>query len=306
MIFAQKYETDLKALLANPHYPIIADREFALRGIDFCSGVSGIICSLGDNAFKPILLPSNMSDLDIFTCTFLFLEDSISIESHKILTKEPFLNLGDLFYGECNSLWAHLVLGQHKESRYFIDSPGKKISKGLAHGELIRDFTKWFYVHEIEKCEFSTSEFEFDSFAWCNGLSGFLVIEILVDILKTEKIVPKFSISHFDALIDLIQISEVQFKSFNLCHGLAGASVVLAGVARYFEDLKRLNKVREIFQKIFDKNQLIEFRQDNQVDSSWLTGVAGLIWANKVIERRPYINPIVPFDSEIFAAKYKP
>ena len=86
-----------------------------------------------------------------------------------------------------------------------------------------------------------------------------------------------------------------------ICHGLSGALVVVAGAGRLVRNESILRAASEVFQDFISLNFNTRIHQDFIVDASWLTGTAGLIWANTAIKEKPGINPLLPIDSRLFS-----
>jgi hypothetical protein len=111
-----------------------------------------------------------------------------------------------------------------------------------------------------------------------------------------------FIVHSIDSLIDWVRDAPPHTEA-GLCHGLTGALVVSAGLSRLVSDEKRLKKVEQTFDEISDAGILTRYPADLALDLSWLTGVAGILWAEHVVRFRPIINPLFPPDSKSWSPR---
>ena len=294
-------ESQIRYISANPVSPILVTKFSASRDSSLATGTSGLELALSDNPFSGIDGQSLESCFDIFSAQFEFGNGKFKIIGREFVETNFPLEIGDLFVGRCNLLWTELVLGTPISSVTYSNVKGRVQSIGLGHGELIRDFARWMLVNPSKKIEFETSEHIFDSNGWCNGSAGHLSIAVLTHIFGSRKIDFNFIQDRFDSILDSIDLNESSDFSLGLCHGVSGVLVSLAGVARFIGDIRRLRMVQLIFNQVFTRSRLLNTLELNEVDCSWLTGAAGIVWAYKVIQKQPTFNPIAPFDSSCFS-----
>ena len=301
MNFFQFLEKELELAIRNPDYPIMAGANFASRESGLAIGISGLEWTTGRNLWKPIKQKREIENIDIFSAELKFEESQISfLDSLDNRDVQKIAELGDLFSGLSNQVWSQIVLNLPITHIQVSDSQNEIVRAGLAHGELIRDFTKWILDSGSPKPNFSTSESKFESNGWCNGNSGFLVISCLVQIEMGLTDIPKDLFVQFDKIFDSLATTSVDNLDSGLCHGTSGILVTLAGVARFLKDNERLIKVQTLFEEIFSSGAAFQLDPQRDLDCSWLTGMAGLLWAQKVLHEKPVFNPLVPFDSTTF------
>jgi hypothetical protein len=305
--FIDQLEFEIQQVLKNPDNPIISGKYFASRETGLASGLSGLSLSLGQNPWKPIVSISDSFHPDVFSCELMFEKDSVAILNYDKVNIPVMPKLGDLFTGRCNTTWSEMALNLPFSYYDFESDPGPVIRKGLAHGELIREFVKW--IHDPKKLtqNFATSENSFDTNGWCNGRSGFLVVSALRQIYVGEDFRRDFFENEFEKLLSSTTNSDLSNEDFGLCHGISGVLVTLAALARLLSDPHRISRVKQLYEEFLSRDVLLNLLTANEVDCSWLTGVAGVVWGYKVVLEKPTFNPLAPFDAKIFSnIKYKP
>ena len=93
------------------------------------------------------------------------------------------------------------------------------------------------------------------------------------------------------------QLDQIGFLSSDgLCHGKAGVLVAVMGVARLTGDVELAKRCQKTFAETFRDLPLFRSESDTYSDFSWLTGLAGIVWAHAVMLRPPLVNPICPDD----------
>ena len=307
MKLIDQLEYEINQVLINPDYPVVSAKNFASRDTSLATGLSGLKLALGRNLWKPIFEIRNLMSLDIFSSELKVEEDSVSILNHGEFDIASKPLLGDLFTGRCNKTWSELTMNLPLSYGNFESNSGPVVRKGLAHGDLIRDFVKWINNSEGQNHNFFKSEDSYDTNGWCNGRSGFLVVSVLSQIYAGGDFQRVFLENEFDALLVSIRRSNSSTEDFGLCHGTSGVLVILAGLARLLNDHQRLNQVNVLYADLLSRDVLQNLLTTHEIDCSWLTGVSGVIWGYKAILKKPTFNPLAPFDSQIFLGfKRKP
>jgi hypothetical protein len=190
-------EFEIQSVLQKPSYPVISGKYFASRETGLATGLSGLSLSLGQNLWKPIVGISDSMHSDIFSCKLFFEMDSVAILSHDKVNTPFKPDLGDIFTGICNTTWSEMVLNLPFSNHDFEDNPGSVIRRGIAHGDLIRDFVKWLRDPNRMNQNVATSENVFEMKGWCNGNSGFLIVSALRQIYSGVEIQRDFFENEF-------------------------------------------------------------------------------------------------------------
>jgi hypothetical protein len=297
LTFLHSLEISIREVLNEPQFPIQSGTNFASREEGLASGLSGLV--LMSSAATNSISEQNFEHSkcrNIFTSNFS--GQSFSNGDPEV---EPSI-LGDVFEGSANRVWTDLVFNRFIPRVHPNTLPGNVVRTGLGHGELVREFVLWYSkVGSSPQDPFETSEKNLTTPGWCNGLAGEVAVQSLVAHVRPTIGNKNTLLASLDNLIDLF--SE-DFKSleFGLCHGFSGSLVTALGVARQLGADSRAYKVREIFANLAQPDCIVDLAPGLYLDSSWLTGSAGLVWASKVMERIPLVNPLLPIDS----LAYKP
>jgi hypothetical protein len=200
-------------------------------------------------------------------------------------------------------LWATLTgfglgFALVSSKRPVTSGKGSITRPGLGHGELARDLALFINQQQKPPVPFHTQELEYESFGWCNGYGGLLVATGISDYLTTPGKASQTLLELLDRALDDL---DSQFElEIGLCHGLAGLAVLTAGIGRTFSLPHHLDRAVNSFDKLLTRESLLRIPATLDVDASWLTGAAGVVWASSVMRKQPSINPIFPIDSSLF------
>lgn len=298
MTLPDNLKLELRKILMSRKIPIQAARNWASRNTNIATGTSGLEFALiapEKGSYKILALDSSISN--IFESDFRESDQGYILRSTEKNRLEAVL--GDVFEGECNRLWTHLTLGFELTDQTNSQKPGAVIRPGIGHGDVIRSFYKWYFEGLPNKEEFETSEDAFQGIGWCNGLAGLLATQGLVDVLLGKREPSPATRRNLANLIQALRGLSEETES-GLCHGVSGALVVATGVSRVFDLRSEFATLKNIESVALNSNSPLSLPDNLDVDSSWITGSAGLVWATSVLQDKPIFNPLFPPDSLSF------
>lgn len=299
--FIDSVQRDLEYLLGAHETPIQASRSWASRDVSLSTGTSGIFLALAESSVENVVIQFDSDIHNIFGAEIKEGSNGLRLENAAPDSEQDFL--GDIFVGEANRIWSRFCLGIDQKSSLVTEGQGSINRPGLGHGELARDLARFINQTHNPAEPFNTQELHFDSFGWCNGYAGLMVATGIYDNLTTPGKASRPLLELLDrALQDLD--SQVE-QEIGLCHGLSGLAVVTAGISRSFSLPNHLERAINSFDKIVTAESLLRIPATLDVDASWLTGAAGVVWASRVIRKQPSINPIFPIDSSTFSYSRK-
>jgi hypothetical protein len=280
-------------ILNSSQIPVQVASGMANRERGLATGTDGIFLTLAEAANEgPKFAVDGVTCRQIFSAKVVLEDQTLIFSSpgeaiHKRI-------LGDIFDGACSELWTDLVFGRRPKVRAFEAGARSVTTRGIGHGELIREFSLW--VTRDWECgvKFETSEATYDSFGWCNGNAGLLAILATERALNGNSNLDEDSRKTLEALV--LAIEQGNFREIGLCHGLAGACVTALGVARTFKISGIEDRVRQAWTLQAEKLRNA-IPPHLEADASWLTGMAGVVWADAVLRNKPSVNPLLPIDS---------
>jgi len=288
-------EQDLEKLLEAEGTAIQASRSWASRDASLATGTSGIRLALAEASPEKLALRFDSEIHNIFGVELKTTANGLRLENATPFVEQDFL--GDVFVGQANKIWSRFCLGLKQETSPVTNGQGSITRPGLGHGELARDLA--LFINQQQPLEpFHTQELDYESFGWCNGYGGLLVATGISDYLNSPGKASQALLELLDrALEDLNSQSD---HEIGLCHGLAGLAVLTAGIGRTFSLAHHLDRAINSFDKLLTRESLLRIPATLDVDASWLTGAAGVVWASSVMRKQPSVNPIFPIDSYLF------
>jgi|APGre2960657468_1045069.scaffolds.fasta_scaffold11985_3 hypothetical protein len=301
MINAENLAQSLFLILENNATPIMATEFWATREDSLATGKGGLLLSLfetGNLDVDSIEIAEIVEDL--FDASLAIHGRQLIVNSPRHATSKESRVLGDIFTGFSAQVWTKLVLKQTLPDSDFKVGFGSIDRPGLAHGNLIRELTQWLTSENIERGKFDSSENSFEGSGWCNGRAGLAVSIAIAQYLDS-------AVNNYEEELLVIanqMLSNVKNDKHilepSLCHGLPGVLVICSGIGRQINDDRLLNQSIQLFDELIDESILLRGPSDSYIDNSWLTGTAGLLWANSAVHARPSINPLMPTDSKIY------
>lgn len=202
---------------------------------------------------------------------------------------------GDLIDGQLGEAWARQCVGSCEEPIAPVDDDNwTGATPGLAHGALGLIACRAPSLAEGELMYALETHAAVNAAGWCNGLSGTAVTAVLGGGGR-----PSSAVARAAKRYVRIALAQIPLPTDGLCHGSAGVLAVGAAVARCTGDKTLGADVAELARAHWAACRLREWRLDPGLvsDQSWLTGAAGVAWAQMVVIRRPLINPLCPTDS---------
>ena len=301
MINAENLAQSLVLILENNATPIMATEFWATRENSLATGKGGLLLSLfevGKLNVESIQITGTVEDL---------FDASLSIHGRQLISnssgdaasKESRV-LGDIFTGFSAQVWTKLVLKQTLPNSDFKAGSGSIDRPGLAHGNMIRELTQWLTSENTERGKFDSSETTFEGSGWCNGRAGLAVSLAIAQYFDS-------AVNNYEEELLVIAnqiLSDVKNDKHlpepSLCHGLPGVLVICSGIGRQINNDRLLRQSIQLFDELVDESILLRGPSDTYIDNSWLTGTAGVLWANSAVRARPSINPLLPTDSKIY------
>lgn len=286
----------LNQVLIDDSTPIQASINWASRDKSIATGMGGIHLAL--NEFSSMFRNYRLEFTEIFGAEIEIGESLVKIRDPNISRGGIENYSGDIFEGASSLIWSGLVAGKKVEIPHYKKTPGKVVRPGIGHGDSIREFLDWYQdFMSGGMAHFSVTESVPNQGGWCNGMAGKISLEITAEILAGRGINdPRRRITEVRNLIDW-SVEVVNTAEYGLCHGTTGALVVAAGVARLLGDTATQRFCNFAMNEIKNSEALVAFPDDLLLDYSWLTGLAGYLWALKAVVSVPHINPLLPFDS---------
>ena len=216
----------------------------------------------------------------------------------------PSTPVGDLIDGYLGQLWARQCLGGELEgpmSNVGHDALGA--NPGLAHGKLGWLACRASALTEAEFIDVLSEHPRMERVGWCNGVSGIAVAAAIGVAATGSSDIATIAKRHAQTALECIPL-----ETDGLCHGSAGVLAVGAAVARCIGDEAFQDEVSHLAGKHWGACRKREWRLDPGLvaDQSWLTGVAGVSWAQMAVDMRPLINPLCPADSVFGTARAIP
>ena len=301
MINAENLAQSLVLILENNATPIMATEFWATRENSLATGRGGLLLSLfevGKLNVESIQITGTVEDL---------FDASLSIHGRQLISnssgdaasKESRV-LGDIFTGFSAQVWTKLVLKQALPNSDFKAGSGSIDRPGLAHGNMIRELTQWLTSENTERGKFDSSETTFEGSGWCNGRAGLAVSLAIAQYFDS-------AVNNYEEELLVIAnqiLSDVKNDKHlpepSLCHGLPGVLVICSGIGRQINNDRLLRQSIQLFDELVDESILLRGPSDTYIDNSWLTGTAGVLWANSAVRARPSINPLLPTDSKTY------
>jgi len=292
---------NLTSVANSPSTPIQATKDWASRNLTLATGLGGINLALAEFGRSQGGVELDISATEVWGGQFQWnpLTNTLKVHPTEDQSKKDYL--GDIFEGQCGLFWSSLILKTKFEEVTAEPKFGAVSRPGIAHGNLIRDLYLWH-----QSVQYSTAPLFYSAEpipnqpGWCNGVSGEIAAKVVANsIQKNGDVLQNLSNYEVPTMLQLVSQSTLAAES-GLCHGILGALVVAAGAARIAGDFDTLVSVQEMASGLFDNDLLLRYPDDLLVDYSWLTGSAGVLWAILAIHRRPLLNPLLPFDSELW------
>jgi len=292
---------ELRAVEEDPSRLIYASVSHASRTFGLASGVLGLQLALLEN-----IEGVTMTDL-IRTCKSLkpFNDQSIDfVESGlakaivdpirfsqliegRIQEMNSLPDTSDAFVGVVSAAWAMVIAGHenfYPNNLNLVNLPVEN-RFGFAHGleglEIVNSLAKTNFRANTKRFEPKNPG------GWCNGVIAYAALLASQDV-NVDSEITQLCMAQLDQIHSL--------PSDGLCHGKAGVLVATMGIARTTNNVSLAQRCQEIFANLFLKLPSFNSEVDTYSDFSWLTGLAGIVWAHAVMLRPPLVNPIVPND----------
>ena len=293
----------LSNVLRDDSLPVEAARTWASRGTSLSQGISGLTLALAEACDPPLCsLVASTTVGSIFASTLTSHSDQARLEILDMPGAESELALGDVFAGYCSLVWTDLVLARPIRRLDYQPGVGTVERPGVGHGDLIRDLVQWLLASEDARGEFSSDDDVYDSGGWCYGQAGLAAVLAIAKLNAGLSKGDESRLREMPAKLIEAAYCERADSEVGLCHGVAGMLVAAIGVARLYDDQVEIAAVQQAFDQIVDDQSMIKINESLDVDCSWLTGLAGVVWAQQVMLRPPLINPIFPLDATFRAS----